>query len=144
VVKRPDHKTRDRRFKSGTTIVEATIVLPLMLMLIFGIAEFGISFTRWNSLNNAVREGARVGVVFRTPCVAGTVTNLVEATVADFVDNTGIDVANLTTTVTGSCGGTGTPLTVHATVPFNYIALDALSNIAPSTNLVAQTVMRNE
>ena len=58
-MKRINESACTRRSKAGTTIVEATIVLPLMLMLIFGIVEFGISFTRWNSLTNAVREGAR-------------------------------------------------------------------------------------
>jgi len=144
MVKRIEATARKRRSQAGTTIVEATIVFPLMLMLVFGIAEFGISFTRWNSLTNAVREGARVGVVFRSPCDAGPVTTLIEATVSDFADSSGIDPANINTTVAGVCNGTGTPLTVAATVPYNYIALAALGGLAPSTNLSAQTVMRNE
>jgi Flp pilus assembly protein TadG len=144
VVKRIDKSARKRRSKAGTTIVEATIVLPLMLVLTFAIAEFGISFTRWNSLTNAVREGARVGVVFRTPCVAGAVTTLVQATVSDFADSSGIDPANITTTVTGSCGGTGSQLTVISTVPYDYVAVAALAGFAPNTNLSARTVMRNE
>jgi Flp pilus assembly protein TadG len=144
VVKRTDTIARKRRAEAGTSVVEAAIVLPLMLLLVFGIAEFGISFTRWNSLTNAVREGARVGVVFRSPCDAGPVTNLVQTTVADFADSSGIDVADITTTVTGACTGTGTQLTVVATVPYNFVALNALAGLAPSVNLSARTVMRNE
>lgn len=141
---RTDTTARERRAEAGTSIVEATIVLPLLLLLVFSTAEFGISFTRWNSLTNAVREGARVGVVFRAPCDAGTVTTLIQDTVSDFADSSGIDPANITTTVTGACFGTGTQLTVAATVPYNYVALSALANLAPSTNLSARTVMRNE
>jgi Flp pilus assembly protein TadG len=144
VVKRIDKAARKRRFEAGTSIVEATIVLPLMLILTFGILEFGISFTRWNSLTNAVREGAREGVVFRVPCASGAVTSLVETTVADFADSSGIDPANIITTVTGACGGTGTQLIVTSTVPYNYVAVAALAGLAPSTNLSARTVMRNE
>ena len=144
MVKRIDKAVRKRRSEVGTTIVEATIVLPLMLMLVFGIAEFGISFTRWNSLTNAVREGARTGVVFRTPCVPGAVTTLVQTTVADFANSSGIDPANITTTVTGACGGTGSQLTVTSTVPHTYIVVAALANFSPNTNLSARTVMRNE
>jgi len=144
VVKRTDSTARKRRAQAGTSIIEATIVLPLLLLLVFGIAEFGISFTRWNSLTNAVREGARVGVVFRAPCNTAAVTTLVETTVADFADSSGIDPAGITTTVAGACDPTGTPLTVTATVPYNYIALSALAGFAPSTNLSARTVMRNE
>jgi Flp pilus assembly protein TadG len=144
VVKRIDKTARKRRFEAGTSVVEATIVLPLMLMLVFGIAEFGISYTRWNSLTNAVREGARAGVVFRSPCASGTVTSLVQTTVSDFADSSGIDPANITTTVTGACGGTGSQLTVIATVPHDYVAVAALAGFASSTNLSARTVMRNE
>jgi Flp pilus assembly protein TadG len=143
-VKRINKTARKRRYEAGTTIVEATIVLPLMLMLTFGIMEFGISFTRWNSLTNAVREGARAGVVFRVPCASGAVTSLVETTVADFADSSGIDPANITTTVTGACGGTGTQLIVTSIVPYDYVAVAALAGFAPSTNLSARTVMRNE
>ena len=66
-------RARKRRAEAGTSIIEATIVLPLIILLVFATAEFGISFTRWNSLTNAVREGARTGVVFRSPCDAGPV-----------------------------------------------------------------------
>lgn len=135
---------RKRRARAGTTVVEAAFVFPLMILLLFAIGEFGISFTRWNSLTNAVREGARAGVVFRSPCDAGPVTTLVETTVANFASSAGIDPATITTTVTGACTGTGTQLTVTATVPYDYIALDALAGLAPSTNLSARTVMRNE
>jgi Flp pilus assembly protein TadG len=143
-VKQIDRVARKRRAEAGTSIVEAAIVLPLMLMLMFAITEFGISYTRWNSLTNAVREGARTGVVFRSPCNAGTVTTLIESTVSNFADSSGIDPANITTTVDGVCTGTGTPLTVTSTVPYNYIALSSLAGFAPSTELNARTVMRNE
>jgi Flp pilus assembly protein TadG len=146
VVKRIDAVARKRRSQAGTSVVEATIVLPLMLMLVFGIAEFGISFTRWNSLTNAVREGARTGVVFRAPCNSGTVTTEVKAAVSSYAASSGIDPATITTTVTGPCDGTGTDLTVVASVPYTYMALSAFAatGLAPSTNLSARTVMRNE
>jgi Flp pilus assembly protein TadG len=145
VVKRINRAARKRRSEAGTSIVEATIVLPVMILLVFGIAEFGITYTQWNSLTNAVREGARVGVVFRSPCDAGAVTTLVETTVSNFsVAASGIDPADIVTTVTGVCAGTGTQLQVDATVPYNYIALDALAGLASITNLRARSVMRNE
>ncbi len=142
MVKRIDTTARKRRTEAGTSIVEATIVFPLMLLLVFGIGEFGIAFTQWNSLTNAVREGARTGVVFRTPCDSAAVTNSIETTVSNFANSSGL--TGITSTVTGACTGTGTPLTVTGTVPYNYIALSALAGLAPSKNLSARTVMRNE
>ena len=145
MVKPIEAAARKRRAQAGTTVVEAAIVFPLMLLLLFAIGEFGISFTRWNSLTNAVREGARVGVVFRSPCDVGPVTTLIETTVSDFADSSGIDPVDITTTVTGACTGTGTQLTVSASVPYDFIALDAfIAGFGPSMNLSARTVMRNE
>jgi len=144
VVKQTAMTARKRRAQAGTTTVEAAIVLPLMLMLVFGIAEFGIAFTRWNSLTNAVREGARVGVVFRSPCDDVPVRALVKTTVSNFAASSGIDPVTITTNVTGACTGTGTQLIVDAKVPYNYVALAALAGLAPSVNLSARTVMRNE
>jgi Flp pilus assembly protein TadG len=144
MVEQVETVSRKRRSERGTTIVEATIVLPLMLMLVFAIAELGISYTRWNNLTNAVREGARTGVVFRSPCDAGPVTTVITDAVSEIASRSGIDPTNITTTVTGACTGTGTQLSVTATVPYNYIALSGLAGLAPSTDLSARTVMRNE
>ena len=144
MVKRMTKTAHKRRTQGGTSTVEAVVVLPLMLLLIFGIAEFGISFTRWNSLTNAVREGARVGVVFRSPCDMGPVETLVKNTVSDFADSSGIDPAEITTDVNGACSGTGTQLTVTSEVPYDFLVLDALAGFAPNVKMSARTVMRNE
>lgn len=133
-----------RRRESGTSVVEMAFVLPLLLLLVFAVGDFGIAYTRWNSLTNAVREGARAGVVFRAPCNAGTVTTDVQNTVASFAASSGLEAAKIVTTVTNACGATGTPLTVAATSPYDYIAMSALAGLAPTVNLRARTVMRNE
>ena len=142
MVERIDRSNRTR--EAGTSIVEMTIVLPLLLLLVFAIGDFGIAYTRWVSLTNAAREGARVGVVFRNPCDAGTVENQIRTTVADFADSSGVDPATINTTIVGTCLGTGTQLEVRATAPYNYLALSALAGFAPTINLSARTVMRNE
>jgi Flp pilus assembly protein TadG len=144
VVKYSEEAVRDRRTEAGTSVVEMAIVLPLLLVLVFAIGDFGIAFTRWNSLTNAVREGARMGVVFRNPCNAATVTSEIESTIENFSASSGLDGPSIVTTVTNPCAGTGTQLTVAATAPYNYIALDALAGFAPVVNLNARTVMRNE
>jgi Flp pilus assembly protein TadG len=46
----------------GAALVEFAIVLPLLLLLIWGLIDFGMYINRVSMLNNAAREGARVGV----------------------------------------------------------------------------------
>lgn len=48
--------TRDER---GAAMVEFAIVLPLLLMLVFGIIDFGRALYTLNNLTAAVREGGR-------------------------------------------------------------------------------------
>ena len=135
--------TLGRKTQRGTSTVEMAIVLPLLLMLVFGIGEFGIAFTQKQALTNATREGARAGVVFRVPCNAGTVTTQVRNTINTIGAATGV-TGTITSTITGACGGTGTPLTVTTTVPYTFGALSGLAGWAPTVTLGATSRMRNE
>ena len=51
--------------QKGTTLVEFAIVLFLLLILIFGIIEFGLAMFNQQVITNAAREGARAGIVSR-------------------------------------------------------------------------------
>ncbi len=144
MVSRIGRSIRARRREAGTSVVEMAIVLPLLLLLVFAIGEFGVAFTHWNSLTNATREGAREGVVFRNPCVAGTIETLIDTTVESFANSSGLDGADITTTAVGACTGTGTQLSVTSTTPYDYIVLDAFLGFAPTIILSARSVMRNE
>lgn len=51
----------------GQSLVEFALVLPLLLILLFGIIDFGLGLSRWIVITNAAREGARLGAVGRPP-----------------------------------------------------------------------------
>ena len=52
------------RCQQGASAVEFALVLPLLLLLTFGIIEFGILLYDKAVITNASREGARAGIVF--------------------------------------------------------------------------------
>ena len=52
-----------RRGEKGASAVEFALVLPVLIALLLGIIEFGFAFNNQISLNQAVREGARVDAV---------------------------------------------------------------------------------
>ncbi len=54
-----------RRLRSGKgqSLVEFAIVLPILLLLVLGIVDFGLGFKSYVVLTNATREGARYAVV---------------------------------------------------------------------------------
>jgi Flp pilus assembly protein TadG len=55
-----------RKLEKGQALVEFALVLPLLIMLVCGIMDFGWLFYNVLSLQNACREGARKAVVIST------------------------------------------------------------------------------
>ena len=49
--------------KEGQSIIEFALVLPILLLVLFGITEFGRAIMVTNILNTASREGARLAAV---------------------------------------------------------------------------------
>src|SRR5436190_7967537 len=52
-------RLEEHRPRRGQTLVEFALTLPLLLLLMFGIIEFGRIFQAWVTLQNAARTAAR-------------------------------------------------------------------------------------
>ncbi len=57
-----------KRREIGQSMVEFALLLPIFLVVIFIIVDFGVGISRWVIITNATREGARLGAV----CVDGS------------------------------------------------------------------------
>lgn len=55
--------SRYRKDENGQALVEFALILPLFLLLIMGIIQFGFIFSGQITLTSAAREGARLAVV---------------------------------------------------------------------------------
>jgi Flp pilus assembly protein TadG len=53
------------RSERGQTMTEFALVLPLLVLLLFGIIQFGVTFNQYVTLTDAVRAGARKAAVSR-------------------------------------------------------------------------------
>ena len=47
----------------GSNLIEYALVLPMLLLVVLGIVEFGFMFHRYEVITNAAREGARMAVL---------------------------------------------------------------------------------
>ncbi|MBO8137542.1 MAG: pilus assembly protein [Desulfotomaculum sp.] len=54
-----------RKNQKGQSMVEFALLLPLIIILLFGILEFGRVFHSYLVITSAAREGARIGAVGR-------------------------------------------------------------------------------
>jgi Flp pilus assembly protein TadG len=140
-----------RRWRSedGAQLVEFALVLPLLLFVLLGIAEFGFMFQRYEVVTNAAREGARLAVL------PGYGAADVQARVATFVStgrvpttaaNPSVTVENVAIPVAG-----GRPpilarrVTVTYTYNFQFLnALAAFFGSRAAVPLTAVSEMRAE
>ena len=78
---------RGARSERGAGLVEFAIVLPIFLILAFGIIDFGLVLNDYNSVRQGVREGAREAVVanWGTSCT-GTTNQKLTCLVEDRID----------------------------------------------------------
>jgi hypothetical protein len=146
--------------QSGASAIEFALVLPVLLLLLFGIVEFGVLFFDKAMITNASREGARLGVVYRGPpgCVgAACYTSEQEITtrVNQYLGISGgsssllisFDGSSTPGTSVSDPDGYGTGLRRSVEVTYNYGWL-LLPNFATSLTtpliLTATSVMRFE
>ncbi len=73
--------------EKGTSIVEFAIVLPLLIILIFGMVEFAVLFYDKAVITNASREGARAAIVFRADPATGIYTPLSPSDIQGIVNS---------------------------------------------------------
>jgi Flp pilus assembly protein TadG len=121
----------------GQAVIEFALVLPLLLLLVFGITEFGRAWMTKNILTSAAREGCRMAVVTDPDvplvesrvgevCAAGRVT-------PNTVTVTGPDPADIDRRVT-----------VTVTADFVVIPGTILGTFSGTIPLSATAVMRHE
>jgi hypothetical protein len=52
-----------RRRQAGQSLVETALVLPVLLLILMGIFDFGRAIFAFNTVSNAAREAARLAIV---------------------------------------------------------------------------------
>jgi Flp pilus assembly protein TadG len=88
------------RREDGAAAVEFAIIVSLLVMLVFGMMQYGLAFFQTQNLRSAVREGARVAAV------RGDAT-AVKAAIASASAGS-LTTGNFTYTQAVTCGGSGT------------------------------------
>jgi Flp pilus assembly protein TadG len=104
-----------RKSDAGQALVEFSLVLPIMLLMLFALVDFGRGFYSWLVVTNAVREGARVGAVQATEAVIKT--KVVET--ASGLDPTRLDPAAVT--YDNAAHTRGSTVRVDVTYHFQYV-----------------------
>ena len=139
-----------KKGQKGASAVEFALVLPLLLVILFGIVEFGLLFYNQQLITNASREGARFGVVATT---TRKTLDEIKLTVRNFCYSNliGFPKGTLGTTLTpgGPCINYGDILTVNVTYDYRFLVFPNVlalikGSFSNSSDLKATTVMKCE
>ena len=128
----------------GVSAVELALILPLLVLILFGIIEFGLILYDQQVITNASRQGARKGILYATTRpteqeIKDVVTNYTSDHLVSFQNGA---TANATVVPTGGCTAFGSNLTVTVSYPYTFLVLDNFGFIGP--NLTANTTMKCE
>lgn len=146
---RTTNHRRFRRDASGQSLVEFAIVLPLLLLVFFGIFEFGRFYFTKLTVQSAVREATRFAVTGNvlTDSTTGDPLSRANSIIRVILDNTkNLDVDLGGVTITPADGG-GPEDIVRVRVDFQYdLTLPLIQNLVPNgrVNFSFATAMRNE
>ena len=120
-----------RRSECGAALVEFAIVLPVLILLVFGIIDFGRMLFTLNNLTSAVREGARLAAV--QP--AGTALQaVVQPRVSSYVTSFG-GSSSVTVNVTPATTQATTQFITVQIVSYPFTFLTPLPTIAGLTSI---------
>ena len=123
------------RNTDGVSAVEFGLVLPLLLVLVLGIIDYGYVFFVDLTLTNAAREGARVGVTRDGTVVSGQ-SNIVTA--AETATQAYLDSAGISATIEVDPPTTGDPTDddVKVTVTIeDFVPLVGFVPLPPSLSI---------
>jgi Flp pilus assembly protein TadG len=156
-------RLRPIRDQRGVALVEFTLVLPLLLLLLLGMVEFGRAINYWIDATHLANEAARFASVNRNPSADLTLQEYIrsQATTEELRDGDDTDPSGVPTTgrarvcisfpdaddpeAENPDPGVGDPVRATVTATFNWLPFlaDALDGVT-STEIVGRATMRLE
>jgi Flp pilus assembly protein TadG len=130
-------KRHQQHSDRGQAFVEFALILPVLLLIVLGIIQFGRLYNNNETITNATRAGARVAAVSRTA------SDPVGATIQAVKNSApNLDLSQVTVTVTPAPPWQpGSSVTVTATYPYS---IDLLGMVVKSGTLSSSTKDRVE
>jgi Flp pilus assembly protein TadG len=123
--------------QKGASAVEFALILPLLMLILFGIIEFSLLMYNKAMITNASREGARRDIVYRVDPVTFNYSPLtdvqIQTEVTNYLSNYLITLSGTsthTTTITRAVETSGNTLNVHVSYPYQFLVVPPIAAIA--------------
>jgi Flp pilus assembly protein TadG len=130
------------RGEDGVMAVEFALLLPMLVMLVAGILEFGLTLYVQEVITNASREAARAGIVIGDP--RPTEEQITHVALA-YLENFGASCTGACVSISGAQGNSGDDLTVSVDLAYHFVILpDFIEGFVGEITLRAMTTMKHE
>jgi Flp pilus assembly protein TadG len=124
--------------QKGVAAVEFAIVLPFLVLLVFGTIDFGLMFYNKQVLTNASREGARAGITGITNAeVQQIVWDYCNEKLINLNGSNELPIGNIVVTADGA-----NDLSVVVNFDYNFLFAQIVG--FNQTTVSTQTIMRME
>jgi Flp pilus assembly protein TadG len=134
---------RRLRRQRGTASVEMIVVLPALLLMLFGTIDFGLLFRDWLVIGHSARVAARTATMYHHSCNPAIVQGLTVADGKAALQAGGVTGGNITITEGVPCSQNR--VTVRASANFQPAALGAfVPFFSGGIPLAASAQMRGE
>ncbi len=149
-----------RQAENGQAVLELALCLPVLLVVVLGIVDFGRAVNYWNDQNHVANLGARFAAVDSWPesCEEGTRTVPTPTLVgylkcqasndsSELVNgggSTGVQAPGITVCVNAPKPEVGQPVTVKVTSTYKWLPLLGSKFAEPTTTLTGTATMRLE
>ena len=136
---RLENSRRRKSRRRGAAAAEFAVVLPVFMLVVFGIFEFGRMIMVQQVLTNASREGARLA------CIDGSSVTDVQSAVNTYLINASISGVTVNVTPNPLSNATpGSQVTVATSVPFADVSWVSSGWFTTDVTLSSNCVMRRE
>ncbi|MGE6487441.1 TadE family protein [Paenisporosarcina sp. NPDC076898] len=123
--------------QKGQTLVETALILPILLLILFGITDFARVFHVYLTLDHAGREAARLATV-------GTEDSLIHLKITDSTSSLDEQKLGVSITPNGKANrASGSETTIKLTYPVDFLT-PIIGQLIGTFNLEDTTVMRVE
>jgi Flp pilus assembly protein TadG len=128
----------------GQALLEFALTIPIVLVVLFGIFDFGRAMYTYDMVTSAARVGARYAIVHGSSCTPAPACTATSAVIQTYVrsvvagaNSNSFNVSATWPAATGCSGGTATPqcpVSVSASYPFAFLLWSSLTIRMTSTS----------
>jgi Flp pilus assembly protein TadG len=130
----------------GASLVEFALVIPILLLVLFGLLSFAKAFNYWNDETHLAAEGARWAVVNSNPG-GGSLQQYIQQQ-ADSSELQGLAhvcISFPNNPDSGTSGQVGDPVTVTVKADYTWMPfVSSTSGMAPTITITGSATMRLE